>query len=362
MHIDIANLNKSYNGNHVLKNINLDIDSGAFITLLGPSGCGKTTTLRCIAGLETPDEGTIRVNGTTFVDSAKHQSLPPHKRNVGVVFQSYALWPHMSVADNVAYPLKRQKVATAQRKQQVAATLESVGMGQHANRYPHELSGGQQQRVALARGLVSAGGVMLFDEPLSNLDAKLRIAMRTEIRRLHREFDNTSIYVTHDQDEALALSDQVILMRDGQIEQMGPPAEIYAHPASAFAADFLGFENILECLEVEEQPHQRIAHLSGGLRLVITDDISTIHPGGFIAFRAAAVTIGATTDESGLHGTGLVRDGAFTAETRTTIVDVARDVGISMRIPEDDSPSMYNRGTTKLSFHVAPDALVLLDR
>lgn len=362
MHIDIADLNKIYNGNHVLKDINLDIQSGAFTTLLGPSGCGKTTTLRCIAGLETPDRGTIRVNDTTFVDSAKHKMLPPHKRNVGVVFQSYALWPHMSVADNVGYPLKRQRIAMAERKRQVSASLASVGMEQHGKRYPHELSGGQQQRVALARGLVSAGGVMLFDEPLSNLDAKLRIAMRAEIRRLHREFNNTSIYVTHDQDEALALSDQVILMRDGRIEQLGPPAEIYARPVSSFAADFLGFENILQCLSIEDQPNQRIARLDGGLNLVVTDDLMNLREGGFVAFRSSSVKIGTSSADYSLNGSGIVRDGTFTGETRTTIVDLTDGVGVTLRIPEDEAPSAYNKGSTRVDFHIEQDTLVVLDR
>ncbi|NKX52274.1 ABC transporter ATP-binding protein, partial [Arthrobacter deserti] len=214
-----------------------------------------------------------------------------------------------------------------------ASTLQAVGMDKHARRYPHELSGGQQQRVALARGLVPAGGVMLFDEPQSNLDAKLRIAMRSEIRRLHNEFGNTSIYVTHDQDAALALSDRVIIMRGGVVEQIGTPEEVHARPASSFAADFVGFENILACREVSEATGRRLAVLEGGLELGLTGAASGLEAGMFIAFRSSAVQIG-TDRETGINASGPVRDSSYTGETRTVIVDVAPGVGITAAVPD----------------------------
>jgi len=362
MHIEISSLNKSFNGNHILKDVNLSIERGEFITLLGPSGCGKTTTLRCLAGLETPDQGSIHVGNQAFVHSPSKTFLPPHKRKVGMVFQSYALWPHMSVEANVGYPLKRQKTSSRDRQNRVASTLSAVGMERHAKRFPHELSGGQQQRVALARGLVSARGAMLFDEPLSNLDAKLRIAMRSEIRRLHDSFGNTSIYVTHDQDEALALSDRVIIMRDGVIEQMGAPYEVHTHPVSSFAADFVGFENILECKRITDENGLRVANLSGGLNLTLSDTTSNLRPGHFVAFRSSSVLVTASQGP-GISGSGTVRDSSFTGETRTSIVDVADDVGITVTVPDSvDAAAAYKHGGRSVRFYVPETSLVILDR
>ncbi|MGF9660763.1 ABC transporter ATP-binding protein [Arthrobacter crystallopoietes] len=361
MHIDISGVSKAFNATPILKDVNVSISSGEFITLLGPSGCGKTTTLRCVAGLETPDTGSIEVGGKAFVDAAARTFLPAHKRKVGMVFQSYALWPHMSVAANVAYPLKRRKTPPAQLKSLVASTLEAVGMDKHARRYPHELSGGQQQRVALARGLVSAGGLMLFDEPLSNLDAKLRIAMRSEIRRLHNEFGNTSIYVTHDQDEALALSDRVIIMRGGVVEQIGTPEEVHAKPASSFAADFVGFENILACRAVSEATGRRVAVLEGGLELDLTGAPSSLEVGMFVAFRSSAVQVGAEGD-LGINASGSVRDSSYTGETRTVIVDVAPGVSVTAAVPDGVGAAAYRHGGTTVRFHVPMQSVIVLEK
>ena len=362
MHIQISGVSKAFNATPILKDVNLTIQSGEFITLLGPSGCGKTTTLRCVAGLETPDAGSIEVGGKAFVDAATRTFVPTHKRKVGMVFQSYALWPHMSVAANVAYPLKRRKTPPAQLKPLVASTLEAVGMGQHAGRYPHELSGGQQQRVALARGLVSAGGVMLFDEPLSNLDAKLRIAMRSEIRRLHNEFGNTSIYVTHDQDEALALSDRVIIMRGGVVEQIGTPDDVHARPVSSFAADFVGFENILACRSVSEASRRRTAVLDGGLELELTGAAANLETGMFVAFRSSAVRLGGERG-AGINAAGTVRDSSYTGERRTVVVDVAPGVGITAAVPDSaDAAAVYRHGGSEVSFHVPAGSVVVLER
>ena len=220
-------------------NIDLDIKPGDFVTLLGPSGCGKTTTLRMIAGFESPDEGEI------YLGDEAINALTPNKRDTAMVFQSYALLPHYNIFDNVAYGLKLRKMDKATIKEKVTKILKLVGLEGMESRMTNQLSGGQQQRVALARALVIEPGVLLFDEPLSNLDAKLRVSMRTEIRRIQQEAGITAIYVTHDQSEAMALSDQIIIMEKGVVAQIGTPQEIYYHPASEFVADFIGEANFL---------------------------------------------------------------------------------------------------------------------
>ena len=224
---------------YAVKDTSLEIQPGSFVTLLGPSGCGKTTTLRMIAGFESPDEGEIYLGGEPI------NALTPNKRDTAMVFQSYALLPHYNIFDNVAYGLKLRKLDKTTIKEKVTKILKLVGLEGMEERMTNQLSGGQQQRVALARALVLEPGVLLFDEPLSNLDAKLRVSMRTEIRRIQQEAGITAIYVTHDQSEAMALSDQIIVMEKGVIAQIGTPQEIYYHPASEFVADFIGEANFL---------------------------------------------------------------------------------------------------------------------
>ena len=225
---------------YAVKDTSLDITPGSFVTLLGPSGCGKTTTLRMIAGFESPDEGEIYLGGEAI------NALTPNKRDTAMVFQSYALLPHYNIFDNVAYGLKLRKLDKATIREKVTNILKLVGLEGMEERMTNQLSGGQQQRVALARALVLEPGVLLFDEPLSNLDAKLRVTMRTEIRRIQQEAGITAIYVTHDQSEAMALSDQIIIMEKGVVAQIGTPQEIYYHPASEFVADFIGEANFLK--------------------------------------------------------------------------------------------------------------------
>ena len=225
---------------YAVKDPSLEITPGSFVTLLGPSGCGKTTTLRMIAGFESPDEGEIYLGGEAI------NALTPNKRDTAMVFQSYALLPHYNIFDNVAYGLKLRKMDKATIREKVTRILELVGLEGMEERMTNQLSGGQQQRVALARALVLEPGVLLFDEPLSNLDAKLRVTMRTEIRRIQQEAGITAIYVTHDQSEAMALSDQIIIMEKGVVAQIGTPQEIYYHPASEFVADFIGEANFLK--------------------------------------------------------------------------------------------------------------------
>ncbi len=244
--VKIENVSKIYvdpktkNPFYAVKDISLDIKPGAFVTLLGPSGCGKTTTLRMIAGFESPDSGEIYLGGEPV------NALTPNRRDTAMVFQSYALFPHYNVYDNVAYGLKLRKMGKDEVHRKVMDILELVEMKGMESRMTNQLSGGQQQRIALARALVVEPGVLLFDEPLSNLDAKLRVTMRTEIRRIQQTLGITAIYVTHDQSEAMSLSDQIIIMNKGVIAQIGTPREVYYQPSDEFVADFIGEANFLD--------------------------------------------------------------------------------------------------------------------
>ena len=242
--IELQHVDKYYGKNHVLKDLNLTIEDGDFMTLLGPSGCGKTTTLRVVSGLEKPQNGHIYMDGKEIVHAAEAYFAPPSKRNLNLVFQSYALWPHMTVFENVAFGLKIRKESSDVIAKKVAGALERMQIGEYAKRYPTELSGGQQQRVAIARAIVSEPRLLLLDEPLSNLDAKLRVDMRSELKRLHHETGTTIIYVTHDQVEALTMSTRIALFRKGELVQVAPPLELYDNPASLYVADFIGNPSI----------------------------------------------------------------------------------------------------------------------
>ena len=236
--VKIDHVTKSFGENQVLKEFTDTFRDGEFVTLLGPSGCGKTTMLRMIAGFEKPTSGQIFLDDLQV--SGGKTFIPPEKRNIGMVFQSYAVWPHMNVFDNVAYPLTIRKAPKDQIRKSVERVLEIVHLSQYAKRLPSQLSGGQQQRVALARALVAKPGLLLLDEPLSNLDAKLRESMRFEIKDIQVSLGITVVYVTHDQTEAMAMSDRIILINQGTVQQAAPPAEIYNHPVNPFVADFLG--------------------------------------------------------------------------------------------------------------------------
>ena len=238
--IILKNIDKFYGNNHVLKDLNLTVNDGEFMTLLGPSGCGKTTTLRVIAGLEKPQNGTITMAGRKVVDTNELFFEDPGNRDINLVFQSYALWPHMTVFDNVAFPLSVKKIRQDEITKRVTDSLKRMRIAEFAKRYPSELSGGQQQRVAIARAIVSQPKVLLLDEPLSNLDAKLRVDMRSEIKRLHHEMGTTIIYVTHDQIEALTMSTRIAIFFDGVLEQVAEPMQLYQNPASLRVADFIG--------------------------------------------------------------------------------------------------------------------------
>jgi iron(III) transport system ATP-binding protein len=244
-HIEVRNLTAAFDGKVVVKDVSFSVAPGEHLSLLGPSGCGKSTTLRCIAGLETPIGGEITIDGVPVFSSDKRLNVPTEKRKLSMVFQSYAIWPHMTVFENVAYGLRVQHLKENEVQQRVAETLKMVGMEDYIQRPATDLSGGQQQRVALARSYASRPQAILLDEPLSNLDARLRVRMREEIKELQHKFGLSTIYVTHDQEEAMAISDRIIVMKDGHVEQTGKPLEIYDTPRTRFVADFIGAANIL---------------------------------------------------------------------------------------------------------------------
>ena len=243
--VRIEHVFKRFGDVTAVSDFDLTVKDGEFVSLLGPSGCGKTTSLRMIAGFERATEGEIYIGDHCVSSHIKNTFVPPEKRDIGMVFQSYAVWPHMTVTENVAYPLKIQKVPKEERAARVAEMLKLVHLDEYGSRYPHQLSGGQQQRVALARALVMRPGLLLLDEPLSNLDAKLRESMRFEISSIQKELGITVIYVTHDQSEAMTMSDRVVVSR-GVIQQIGTPYEIYRNPANKMVADFIGLVNFVE--------------------------------------------------------------------------------------------------------------------
>lgn len=241
--VRLSRLLKTFGETVAVDNIDLDVPDGSLTTFLGPSGCGKTTTLRMVAGLETPSAGTISLGDEIVHGDGVH--IPAERRRIGMVFQSYAVWPHMTVFDNVAYPLKVRRMRRDELRRRTNAALKTVQLEELAERFPAQLSGGQQQRVAVARAIVFEPRILLLDEPLSNLDAKLRVQMRIEIRELQQRLGVTTLYVTHDQHEALAISDQVAVMNHGEIVQLGSPQDIYERPVSKFVADFVGWTNFL---------------------------------------------------------------------------------------------------------------------
>jgi iron(III) transport system ATP-binding protein len=246
MGISVKGLMKDYGGKIVVNDIDFEIADGELVSLLGPSGCGKTTTLRCIAGLETPTSGHIAIDGQVVFDAASGKVVEPYHRNIGMVFQSYAIWPHMTVFENVAFPLRVRGTSGADVTRRVTRALERVGLGAFRDRSSQQLSGGQQQRVAVARAIVHEPAVLLFDEPLSNLDARLRDETRAEIRQLQRDLSVSTIYVTHDQTEALSLSDRILVMHNGRIRQLGTPESIYAQPNDVFVAEVVGAANFFD--------------------------------------------------------------------------------------------------------------------
>ena len=299
MNVDVQQLTLKYGDAVAVSDLDLTIGEGESLVLLGQSGCGKTSTMRCIAGLETPTAGVISIGGQIVFDSAAGVNRAPYKRNVGMVFQSYAIWPHMTVFENVAFPLKMKGRKKAEIHDVVTETLDLVGLAHLADRGASLLSGGQMQRVALARSLAMKPSVLLLDEPLSNLDARLRHRLRMELRELQLRLGLTTVYVTHDQDEALALADRIALMDYGRIVQVGRPDEIYANPKTASVAEFLGVDNILPVTRVD----------ATGVQLTATGQTLKVEPyGGDEPLRACIraediqITSGQTDVVNTLYG------------------------------------------------------------
>ena len=272
--IEIDGISKRYDDVVALHEIGFSVEPGEFITLLGPSGCGKTTTLRSIAGLDRPDTGRIAIDGREMFSAGGGLFVPPEKRGLGMMFQSYAIWPHMTVFQNVAYGLVAKKVASAEIAKRVETTLEIVGLAGYGGRPATQLSGGQQQRVALARSLVGEPSVLLLDEPLSNLDSKLRERMRLELKQLQNRLGLTTVYVTHDQAEALALSDRIIVMDGGRIVQQGRGRDIYHDPQSRFVVDFVGHANLIEGIIMTHDAATGIAELRSAAGFVVRGAVS----------------------------------------------------------------------------------------
>ena len=269
--VEIEDVNKIYGSNHVVKDLNLSIEEGEFLTLLGSSGCGKTTTLRMIAGFEEPTSGTIMVEGERV------EEKEPFERNVNTVFQSYALFPHKTIYDNIAYGLKMKKVPKAEIKERVTEMMEMVQLSGFEKRYPSQLSGGQKQRVAIARALINRPRVLLLDEPLGALDLKLRKQMQLELKRLQKKLNITFIYVTHDQEEALTMSDRIAVMHDGIIDQLASPTEIYEHPATKFVATFIGETNIYDgCITRIEDGVAAMTLENGAVSVKCPEDFSLL--------------------------------------------------------------------------------------
>jgi iron(III) transport system ATP-binding protein len=302
-----------------VNNISLDVAAEEMLVLLGPSGCGKTTLLRCIAGLERPHAGEIVINGQVVFSSAKGVFLPPNRRPISMVYQSYALWPHMTVFENVAYPLQSRRVRGAEVTERVNKALSLVELTPLAKQYPAQISGGQQQRVALARAVVSGTGVVLFDEPLSNVDAKVREQLRSEILRMQRSLGFSALYVTHDQVEAMGIGDRVAVLRDGHIDQIGTPEEVYLRPASRSVGAFIGSPNILSGDVVEvHSGHAVVRTGAGALRIDLSTSPSsiadTLKVGQSVAVlaRPETVRIGTPKDDgSENHLTGKVESRMF---------------------------------------------------
>ena len=318
-----------------LDSVSVNVEEGQFFTLLGPSGCGKTTMLRCIAGLETPDSGAISISGQSVFDSANSVMVPANKRRIGMVFQSYAIWPHMNVFENVAFPLRvgGEKLSEPDIAARVRDALATVQMPEFEKRLATRLSGGQQQRLAMARALVMRPKLLLLDEPLSNLDAMLRDAMRLELRRLQKEHGITTIYVTHDQIEALALSDSIAVMNSGKIVQLGSPRAIYRDPSCAFVADFIGSTNLLRGkIESKGSANDAVILWQGDrLRCAAPADLSSgdpvalsIRPGDV---RMSNISAGALTGENAFRGS--VVENSFLGSINDYVVAVN---GSSFRI------------------------------
>ena len=346
--LELKNLSKRFGRVTAVDNVSLDIPHGKLITLLGPSGCGKTTILRMIAGLEVPSSGHIFLGGEDITH------LPPNERKITMVFQSYALFPHMNVGKNIAYGLKVLRWPEEKIRNAVKESLEMVGLEGLERRGPSELSGGQQQRVAVARALVLKPKVLLFDEPLSNLDAKLRKRMRGEIRNLQKDLGITSVYVTHDQSEALAISDQIVVMNTAVISQIGGPQELYTRPANSFVADFIGEANIVEAEVVEVGPQKAQVRLASLTLSIPFASAPEKGKSARVMIRPEDILVGSSRG-GGLTGT--VRFAMYQGSTNDYIVDT--EVG-ELRIVDHQAKGALRERGTQVSLSFREDHIFLI--
>jgi spermidine/putrescine transport system ATP-binding protein len=357
--IRLVELAKSFDGVPAVTGIDLDIPAGQFYSLLGASGCGKTTTLRMIAGFEKPDSGRIELDGRDVAPD------PPHKRPVNTVFQTYALFPFMSVWDNVAFGLRYRKVSKQETKQRVGEALELVQMGNFAKRRPAQLSGGQQQRVALARALVLRPRVLLLDEPLGALDAKLRKRLQLELRAVQREVEITFVYVTHDQEEALTMSDQIAVLAEGKVEQVGPPQEIYSAPATTFVAGFLGAANIFDA-EVLELAGDSAVCSAMDTRLGAAVDGSTSTGPAAVVIRPERITLqdpGAPVSQGHNAIRGTVSEVVYLGSCTQVHVDVGAPSALIVEVPNASGPgSVTHRPGVEVACICTHDAVRVLHR
>jgi ABC-type Fe3+/spermidine/putrescine transport system ATPase subunit len=322
--VSVRRANKTYGNVRALTDINFDVEPGQFLVLLGPSGSGKSTLIRSLAGVERLDGGLVHLSGRLVSDRRQH--LPPERRDLAMVFQDYALWPHMSVADNVGYALRRRRLTPRDHQQKVAAALDRVGLAGHASRYPSELSGGEQQRVALARAVVAEPGLLLFDEPLSNLDADLRERLRVEISTLTRDCGATAIYITHDQSEAFALADQIGVLDHGRLVQLAAPEDIYHRPATPFVARFTGMAGEMSGVVARRDHHSLEVRV--GPATVLARPIGSAAPGDAVRIlvRPAATTLSREGTVAGPFGDrntlpGIVTDVAYRGRGYDHVVD-----------------------------------------
>lgn len=366
-HVSIESLEKKYSPKApaAVESLDLEIQEGEFLTLLGPSGCGKTTTLRCVAGLERPTGGQVSIGGKVVDAPAERIHVSPDKRDIGMVFQSYALWPHMSVASNVAYPLRMRKISVDERARRVREVLEMVGLEEYASRMATDLSGGQQQRVALARALVATPQLLLFDEPLSNLDARLRQDMRSELRDMHKRVGTTSIYVTHDQEEAVSLSTRIVLLNKGAIEQVGSPREIYWHPVSHFVADFVGYDNFVSATVVSADQYGVNVLLDGTDIRLACPPRNDVHEGQRvdIAVRSSSVILGPPAAEKPNRFQGVITDVMYLGDDFIYELQLGpHKVKVSIRTAEVANiwPVGAPRVGDSISGAIAPDSLACL--
>ena len=347
-HVELKNLRKTYGKTVAVDGVDLEVGKGEFMTLLGPSGCGKTTTLRMIAGLVEPTDGEIRVGGK-LLSSPGAKMVPPEKRNMGMVFQSYAVWPHMKVFENVAFPLHNLKKSKDEIRRRVHAALELVQLNGMEERYPTHLSGGQQQRVALARAMAIEPDTLLFDEPLSNLDAKLREEMRFELKAIQRRIGITSIYVTHDQAEAMAISDRIAVMSNGKIKQIGTPCEIYDSPKDPFTAEFIGLANLLPGKVSGER-----SVCLGGQQEVDIDGCRALPTGAdvFVSIRPHHITIQRPDNHMRNALQGIVEKGSYLGDK----IDYRVRIGERMLRVQTPPGEVYADGT-EVSLHLPEDKI-----